>query len=284
MIRSSGQKAWDAFKHYIVVGLIAIFVILPYYWMISMSLKSPSEIVLSPPTMYPHSPTFNNYVTVWASLPLARYLKNSLIVAVLTTVTCVFIASLCGYSLACFSKRRLQKGTFVLVLLTQLIPGALPFISFYFIMSNARLTNSYAGLVIAYAVWGIPFCTLMMKSYFQSSIPVSVNESATIDGCSRFGIFFKIALPISLPGLVATGIFSFILAWNEYMWASVILSDNMLKPASVGVYDYIGQYGANANVALTVTSAVLMTIPAIVFFAFLQKYLLSGLSAGAVKG
>jgi ABC-type glycerol-3-phosphate transport system permease component len=177
-----------------------------------------------------------------------------------------------------------QKSTAILMIVSQLIPGTLPFISFYFLMFNAHLTNTYQGLVIAYTVWGIPFCTLMMKSYFSQSVPMALEESATIDGCSRLGIFFKIALPISVPGIAATAIYSFILAWNEFMWASVILTDNALKPASVGIYDYIGQYGGISNMSLTVTTAVIITFPAIILFGFLQKYLISGLSAGAVKG
>lgn len=239
---------------------------------------------MSPPTYFPKILNFENYITVWSTLPLMKYMANSLYVSTMTTLICVVVATLCGYSISRFSNRSLQKSTVVLMLLSQLIPGVLPFISFYFIMHNADLTNTYTGLIIAYSIWGIPFCTLMIKSYFTSAIPVSLEESATIDGCTRFGIFFRIALPISLPGIVATAIFSFILAWNEFMWASVILSNNDLKPASIGIYDYIGQFGGNSNMALTMTTSVLITLPAIILFAFLQKYLISGLTAGAVKG
>ena len=157
-------------------------------------------------------------------------------------------------------------------------------ISVYFIMFNMKLTNTYVGLVIAYVVWAVPFCTLMIKSYFDAAIPVAIEESARIDGCSNFGIFWRVCLPISVPGIISTGIFAFITAWNEYMWASIILSKDKLKPVSVGIYDFIGQYSANTKMAITMTAGIIITIPAIIIFAFLQKYLISGLSAGAVKG
>lgn len=170
-----------------------------------------------------------------------------------------------------------------MILLAQLIPGALPMIALYFIIYNAGLTNTYTGLILAYTVWGFPFSTLMMRSYFSTAVPISLEESATIDGCSRIGTFFRIALPVSVPGLMATAIYSFILAWNEFMWASIILSDGDKKPVSIGVYSFVGQYGTNTNVAMTVTTGVLITIPSVILFGFLQKYLVSGLTAGAVK-
>ncbi|PYG85799.1 multiple sugar transport system permease protein/raffinose/stachyose/melibiose transport system permease protein [Ruminiclostridium sufflavum DSM 19573] len=280
----SSKKIKPALKHYAVMAVTSVFVLLPFYWMVITSIKPSNEVMLSPPTYFPKVLNIQNYIDVWSTLPLLKYMSNSLFVSVMTTIICVALATLCGYSISRFSNRRLQKSSVVLMLLSQLIPGVLPFISFYFIMFNLNLTNTYAGLIIAYSMWGIPFCTLMIKSYFTSAIPVSLEESATIDGCTRFGIFFRIALPISLPGIVATAIFSFILAWNEFMWASVILSNNDLKPASIGIYDYIGQFGGNSNMALTMTTSVLITLPAIILFAFLQKYLISGLTAGAVKG
>lgn len=271
-------------RHYLILALVSVFVLLPYYWMVTMSVKPAEEIMLSPPTLFPSSIQFDNYVSVWTMLPLLQYLKNSLFIAGVTTFVCILMASLCGYSLSRYSVNKMQKGTTTMILLAQLIPGSLPMIALYFIIFGMGLTNTYLGLIVAYTAWGLPFCTLMMKSYFTTAIPLSLEESATIDGCSRFGIFFRIALPLALPGLVATAIFSFILAWNEFQWASIILSDGDLKPVSVGVYDFIGQYGTNANVALTVTTGVLITLPVVLVFAFLQKYLVSGLTSGAVKG
>ena len=124
----------------------------------------------------------------------------------------------------------------------------------------------------------------MIRGYFDAAIPKEVEESARVDGCTQLGTFFRICLPISIPGIISTAIFAFIQAWNEYMWASILLSSNDLKPVSVGIYDFIGQYGANTKMALTMTAGICITLPAVVIFGFLQKYLISGLSAGAVKG
>lgn len=170
------------------------------------------------------------------------------------------------------------------MLASQLIPAIVTMISLYFVMFNLKLTNSYIGLIIAYVVWAVPFCTLMIKGYFDAAIPIEVEESARVDGCTNFGIFWRVCLPISIPGIISTGIFAFITAWNEYMWASILLSKDILKPVSVGIYDFLGQYGATTKMALTMTAGIIITLPAVIIFAFLQKYLISGLSAGAVKG
>lgn len=270
--------------HYLGLLLVSTFVMLPYYWMIITSIKPKEEVMLSPPTLIPSAVDFSNYIQVWKTLPLAKYLFNSLFVSSMTTIIGVVFAVLCGYSLSRYAYKKLQKGATILMLCTQLIPSVLPMISLYFVMYKLNLGNTYIGLIIAYSVWAIPFCTLMMKSYFTTTIPHELEESATIDGCTKMGTFIRICLPISIPGVVATSIFAFILAWNDYMWASIMLSNNDLKPVSVGIYDYVGQFGGNANLALTMTTAVIVTIPAIILFAFLQKYLISGLSAGAVKG
>lgn len=278
------RRFLNGLRHWIVMIFTTFFVLFPFYWMVMTSLKPREELMASPPKWIPSYLDFNNYKLVWEQMPLLRYLGNSLFVSLMTTIVCLVLATFCGYSISRFVMRKTQKFTSVMMIISQLIPGTLPFISFYFIMYNAHLTNTYQGLIIAYSVWAIPFCTLMMKGYFSQSVPMALEESATLDGCSKFGIFFKIALPISVPGLVATAIFAFIQGWNEFMWASVMLSNNDMKPASVGIYDFIGQYGANSNVSLSMTAAVMITLPAIIFFAFLQKYLISGLSAGAVKG
>ena len=252
--------------------------------MIVTAVKPTEEVMQSPATLLPSRLSFTNFTKVWSSIPLATYMKNSMVVSLTATVVSVIFATLCGYSISRYIRKRAQRVSFVIMLVSQLIPGIVTMISLYFIMFNMKLTNTYVGLVIAYVVWAVPFCTLMIKSYFDAAIPVAIEESARIDGCSNFGIFWRVCLPISVPGIISTGIFAFITAWNEYMWASIILSKDKLKPVSVGIYDFIGQYSANTKMAITMTAGIIITIPAIIIFAFLQKYLISGLSAGAVKG
>lgn len=277
-------SAGEIVRHYAVLLVIAVFVLLPYYWMIVTAVKPTEEVMVSPSTLWPSKLSFDNFIKVWQMIPLGTYMKNSLVVALAVTVLSVILAALCGYSMSRFIKRRPQKFSLVLMLCTQLIPGIVTMISLYFIMYNLGLTNTYLGLIIAYVVWAVPFCTLMIKGYFDTAIPREIEESAKVDGCTQFQIFLKICLPISTPGIISTAIFAFIQAWNEYMWASILLSNNDLKPVSVGIYDFIGQYGANTKMALTMTAGIFITLPVVIIFGFLQKYLISGLSAGAVKG
>ena len=283
-MRKKVKKTGEIFGHYLSLMIISAFVLLPYYWMVVTAVKPTEEVMVSPATLLPSRISLDNFSRVWQSIPHGSYMKNSLVVSVAVTAVSVVFATLCGYSISRYIRRRAQKVSLVLMLCTQLIPGIVTMISLYFIMFNMGMTNTYRGLIIAYTVWAVPFCTLMIKGYFDAAIPREIEESARVDGCSQFGTFFRICLPISVPGIISTAIFAFILAWNEYMWASILLSGNKLKPVSVGVYDFIGQYGANTKLALTMTAGIFITLPAVIIFAFLQKYLISGLAAGAVKG
>ena len=283
-MRKKVKKTREIFGHYLSLMIISAFVLLPYYWMVVTAVKPTEEVMVSPATLLPSRISLDNFSRVWQSIPLGTYMKNSLVVSVAVTAVSVVFATLCGYSISRYIRRRAQKVSLVLMLCTQLIPGIVTMISLYFIMFNMGMTNTYRGLIIAYTVWAVPFCTLMIKGYFDAAIPREIEESARVDGCSQFGTFFRICLPISVPGIISTAIFAFILAWNESMWASILLSGNKLKPVSVGVYDFIGQYGANTKLALTMTAGIFITLPAVIIFAFLQKYLISGLAAGAVKG
>ncbi len=268
---------------YVVLSFATIFIVFPFFWMIINSLKPAEQLMLSPPVWIPSKLEIFNYIRVWSTLPLVKYMKNSIIIAFFTCTICLVISTMAAYSLSRF-RTKIRTISIGLFLFTQLIPFMLPFVAFYFLMFKIGLTNTYAGLVIAYSIWALPFCTLMMRSYFTSAIPPSLEESAIIDGCSKFGAFIKIALPLVKPGLVATAIFAFILSWNDFIWASVMLVDNDLKPVSVGIYDYVGRYGANVSISMTMATAVLITLPTMILFGFLQKHLVSGLSAGAIKG
>lgn len=280
--RSRGRVA-ALIRHYLLVTTISVFVLFPFFWMVSISLKPANELMLSPPRWLPSQLNFDSYLEVWDVLPLLTYLTNSAIVALATTLVSLILAAGAGYSLSRF-KTRIRTFSQVLFIFSQLIPSVVPFVSYYFIMRELHLLNTYAGLIITYGVWAIPFGIMMMKNYFSAAVPAELEESAAIDGLSRVGVFIRIVLPISVPGLAATGIFSFILAWNEFMWASVILTKNSLKPVSVGIYDFVGPAGSSAGLGMMMTAAVLVTIPAILMFAVLQRYLISGLTAGAVKG
>ena len=273
---------FDMVKHYIMLGIISIFVLFPFYWMFLTSVKPPEDVLLTPPVWWPTRILFDNYVRVWTSIPLTKYLINSILYAALSTLLCILLASFAAYSLSRLHFR-FKKMSLTIIIFTQLIPSTLILVPFYFMIYWAGLNNTIFAVVFAYTVWALPFCILMLRSYF-TSIPVSLEESATIDGCGRFGILFRIVLPISLPGIMATAIFSFILAWNEFMWTSIVLTNSALKPLSVGLYDFVGKLGLSPVISLHMTAAVISAVPSLILFIFLQKYLISGLAAGAVKG
>mgnify|MGYP001386746556 CR=1 FL=1 len=277
------KNKWELAFHYFMLNCIAVFALFPYYWMFVTSVKPAEQILSIPPAWWPSRLELKNYLTVFNIMPLLGYLKNSMIYSVLTTVICVMLACFAGYSLSRF-RYKIRNTSIVLILSSQLIPGVMTIIPFYFMMLDLKLNNSAVGIVMAYSIWAVPFCTLMLKNYFSSTLPVEIEESAMIDGCSKIKILFKIALPISIPGIIATAIFAFILAWNEYMWASIILSDSKFKPLSVGIHDFIGQFGVTPSVSLFMAASVITTLPILIIFGFLQKHLISGLADGAIKG
>lgn len=268
--------------HYFLLLLIFIFVIFPYYWMINTALKPREDLFVLPPRFWPSQVDFTAFIEVISRIPFFTYLQNSLIVATCTTLFAIIISSLSGYSISRFSFKGRRK-IFGLFIITQLVPGVLPLVPFYFLLHNLGLTNSYAGIIISYATWAIAFCTMMLQSYFRTAYSTEIEESARIDGCNRWGVFFRIALPLARPGIIATSIFAFLLAWNDYIWASIINTKQSYRLISNGIQDFQSQYG-NVYVNNTMAIGILATIPVLIFFAFAQKHLVSGLSAGAVKG
>lgn len=268
--------------HYAGLIVIFAFVIFPYYWMLNTALKPKADLFLLPPRFWPSQIDFTAFSEVVSRIPFFTYMKNSLIVAGFTTLFAIVISALSGYSIARFSFRGRRK-LFGLFVITQLVPGVLPLVPFYFLLHGLGLTNSYAGIIISYATWSIAFCTMMLQSYFRTAYSTEIEESARIDGCNRWGVFFRIALPLARPGIIATSIFAFLLAWNDYIWASIINTKQSYRLISNGIQDFQAQYG-NVYINNTMAIGILATIPVLIFFAFAQQHLVSGLSAGAVKG
>jgi len=187
-----------------------------------------------------------------------------------------------GYSLS----RVKFKGTrliIVLLLITQLLPGIVTIVPFYFWMYRLGFVNTYVGLILPYIAWTLPFSTLMLRAYFGSAYPVELEESAMIDGCSRMGAYLRIAMPLSIPGIVAVGAWAFMMAWKEFMWASIMLSSGSKKPLAVGLRDLIGETGQMNYISEFMAASVATTIPALVLFFLAQKYVTSGITAGSIK-
>lgn len=267
----------------IVVALIVcLFCIFPFCWMISVSFKPASEVYV-PPTLFPKAPTLDGYRNMLATtgaFSFTTWLKNSVIASLCTTLFSLIIATLGAYGLARFRFRG-RNALAYLILTTQVIPGALIIVPLYIIMSNLNLLDNMIGLILAYTTFTVPFCTWMMKGYFDSISP-TIDEAAMVDGANRFQVFTRIVLPLSLPGLAATTIFAFISGWNEYVFASVLLRSYENWTLPIGIASFQGQYDTNWGTLMA--GAVMITVPVVVIFWLLQKHLVAGMTAGAVKG
>jgi len=278
---------WRSFSRGFWFGVISlcflIFILFPFYWMVISALKPNTELFSSPPTWFPSSIVWKNLLKPWRMFPLARYFANSIFVTGVTVFATVALASMTGYSLS----RMRFKGTRIIVtllLVTQLLPGIVTIVPFYFWMYRLGLVNKYFGLILAYIAWTLPFSTLMLRAYFSGAYPVELEESAMIDGCSRMGAYIRIAVPLSVPGMIAVGAFAFMMAWKEFMWASIMLSSGSKKPLAVGLRDVIGEAGQVQYISEFMAASVAVTIPVFVLFFLAQKYIAGGITAGSIKG
>lgn len=267
---------------YVLITIICLFAVFPFAWMLSVSFKPASE-VYAPPTLFPINPTLDGYKTMLedrGAFSFTTWILNSCIVSFFTTLFSLIIATLGAYGLSRFCFRG-KKTLAYLILTTQVIPGSLLIIPLYVIMNNLNLYDNMVGLILAYTTFTVPFCTWMMKGYFDS-ISTSIDEAGMVDGASRFKVFARIVMPLATPGLVATGIFAFISGWNEYLFASVLLRsyDNWTLP--VGIASFQGQYDTNWGSLMA--GAVLIAIPVVLIFWLLQKHLVAGMTSGSIKG
>jgi ABC-type glycerol-3-phosphate transport system permease component len=190
------------------------------------------------------------------------------------------LGALGGYALSRFRFKG-SEGAGYLILVTQMLPTTLTVIPIYLIFKSLALLDTRTGLVIAYTTFALPYCLWMMKGFFDT-IPRDIEEAAQMDGCSRVSSLFRVVLPLSIPGLVATSLFAFILAWDEYLFGITLLRSAETRTIAVGIATFIGEYGTPWD--LIMTTSVIATIPVLLMFLFLQRYLLQGLTAGAVKG
>ena len=271
----------------VVVALFAIsiviFVLLPFYWMLKSSFQTNSEIIAIPPIWIPRTFTLEGYQRALTMIPFERYLANSLLIATATTVLSALLASSAAYVLARYP---FPGATAILAifLFTQLIPPITRVFPVYFLIKNLNLINTYPGAIIAYVSFSLPYAVLMLSGYFRHSYPVELEDAALIDGCTLFSVFWRIVLPISLPGIVAIATFTFLGAWNDFLWASLLLYQGQMKTLQVGLRDFIGEMGSFQRANAFMAACVMATIPALILFSLGQKNMVQGISSGAVKG
>jgi multiple sugar transport system permease protein len=269
---------------YLIVLLILTF--FPLFWMVSSAIKPTEDLFIIPPQWIPENPTLaavDSVVFGETGRPsmFVDYFKNSIIVTVGTTVLALFVSTLAAYGLSRYPFR--GSGKLMLSILSlQMFPQAMLLISFYLIFLQFRLLNTHQGLILANATFAVPFSIWMLKGFFDT-VPREIEEAALIDGCSRFSVLPRIVLPLVTPGILAAGVYTFLIAWDEYLFASTLMTTPEMRTLPPGIIQsFVGQFYLNwPNV---MAASVLITIPVTLLFIFFQKYLVRGLTAGAVKG
>jgi multiple sugar transport system permease protein len=260
---------------------VVLAVAFPLFWMIVTSVKPQSELFRRPPTFLPETVTFEHYWTLLTRTGFLDYFRNSVILSVATTLTVVAIATLGAYSLVRFRYRGRESLAF-LVLFTYLLPSVVLIIPLYLMLVTLGVSNTIFSLVIAYTTFALPYALWLLRS-FMAGIPEDLESAALVDGASRMGAFRDIILPQLLPGIISTALFTFILSWNEYLYALVLVNSDAARPLTTGVMSMLIS-AFNIEWSLLMAASVMMSVPLIVAFAFLQSYLTSGFGAGGVKG
>jgi len=274
----------------VLIALVAIFILVvtlsPYLWLLITSFKNYHEVFDVPPTLIPKNPTWDIYKGVFTGEQLGRhdpwplFFLNSLVVSGGAAILCMIIASFAGFGFARFN---LRAGPFFLflILISQMFPGPSLLIPVYSIMRKLSLDDSLLGIFLLYTAFALPFTTWMSVSTFRN-IPVELEDAARIDGCSRLQAFVKIVLPISKLGLVTTALFAFLMSWSEYPFALILLKTQAKYTAAVGLGAYLREFDVFWNEMAAAT--VMMSLPLIIIFLFVQKFFVRGLTEGALSG
>lgn len=264
----------------LIVSVVVVYI--PIFWMISTSLKTSPEVFRWPPSLIPLKPVLESYRELF--VPENRYFqffRNSLIVSLSTTVIALAAAVLSGYGLSRF-KFKGRSSILVFFLITQMFPFSLVLLTQFLFFGRLHLLNSYFGLVFSFVGISLAFSIWMLKSYFDT-IPHELEEAAVIDGSGRFGTLFRIILPLIGPGAIATAIFIFITAWNEYLFAATLAMSEKVRTLPPGLsLSYMSFVKISWNGLMA--ASVVASLPSVIIFAFLQRWFIQGLAAGAVKG
>ncbi len=269
-------RRWALAAILVPITAVALF---PFYWTVISSLKSPSEILQVPITFVPTVPTLDNYQTVIFESRFVRGLANSTIVATSASLIGLFMAGLGAYALARFRFRG-RHFLSMFILITQMFPLAVLIVPLFIVWRTFHLTNTLPGLVGVNVAVTLPLGLWLLRSYY-TSIPDELEDAARVDGCTYFGVFRRIIVPLSLPGLVAVFIYCFTVCWQEYLFAITFIASDQLKTLPVVLNSFGNQYGIQWGP--TMAASVLMTLPVAIVYLLLQRYFLAGLTAGAVK-
>ncbi len=268
---------------YFIIAIVLLAILLfPLYWTIVTSLKTEQEIFRIPPTLIPEVLNTDSYMAQIGTgdFNMFRSFGNSFLIAGSAMIISVILAVPASYSLARYRFKG-KKLVLLVFLITQMLPVSVLLTPMFIIYKNLHILNNPLSAILADATIGIPFSVLILKNYF-ASIPGEMEEAATIDGCNRFTAFLRILLPIAKPGVIVCAVFSFLYAWGDLAYGMTFIQNQELRPITAGIFNFMGQYGTKWS--YLTAFAVVTILPVALIFIFMQKYIISGLTNGAVKG
>ncbi|MFD4876790.1 carbohydrate ABC transporter permease [Streptomyces sp. NPDC058420] len=272
------RRAWDEvprWQIYVPLGIYLVFTLIPFYWILLFAFRPAGSTSLVPWPM-----TFDHFQKVWTDRSFGVYFQNSVYVGVATLILTTVVALAGGYALARFEFR--VKRAFMLALLcSQFVPGALLLVPLFQIFAKLQMINSLGSVVVAETVFQLPLSMILISGFIRN-VPQSLEEAAWVDGCNRFAAFRIVVLPLLRPGLIAVGSFAFVHAWNHFLFALMFLSDQSKQTIPVGLNTLMG--ADSVDLGALAAGGIIAAVPVVIVFAFIQKWLITGFSAGAVKG
>ncbi len=288
-----GERTTHVHLH-LILGAAVLMTLYPILWVATIAFSGNQSLAISTLpenpdlwdrlraiTPWPETFSFSNFTSVMTDQPFARWMLNSAIISLATTVVGVFLACTAGYAFSRFKFPGRRQGMMAF-LVSQMFPGTLMLIPLYIILVQwLGLGSSRIGLILVYATTAIPFCVWMLKGYFDT-IPKDLEEAALLDGATAGQIFWKIILPLAKPAVAVTALFSFMTGWNEFILAATFMDQELMYTAPVGLRFFVG--GFSQQWGYFAAGSIIVSIPVVALFLFLQKYLVSGLTAGSVKG
>jgi multiple sugar transport system permease protein len=288
MTTTQVRRSASALAPHAAVWLILLFAIFPFYWAVNSTLKPSTELYTLTPSFVPHTWTGDNYLWAINQDTFVSTIRNSLIVGIVTAIVSVVLTCMMGYSLA--RMRYPGKNAIVTGLVaTQMLPGVMLVVPIFVVfvtlqrLIHIELVNTFQGLVLGFATFSLPFSALLLRGFF-TNFPGELEDAAMVDGCTRFRAFLLIVLPLSIPGILTAALFAFVLAWSDLLFAMVLTNNTRAQTVAVTITQLATAQYSNTNYGGILAEGVLITLPVVVLFVFLQRFLIEGMTAGAIKG
>ncbi|WP_405994144.1 carbohydrate ABC transporter permease [Streptomyces sp. NBC_00986] len=272
------RRAWDEvprWQIYLPLGIYLVFTLIPFYWILLFAFRPAGSTSLVPWPM-----TLDHFQKVWTERSFGVYFQNSVYVGVATLILTTVVALAGGYALARF-EFRIKRAFMLALLCSQFVPGALLLVPLFQIFAKLQMINSLGSVIIAETVFQLPLSMILISGFIRN-VPQSLEEAAWVDGCNRFAAFRIVVLPLLRPGLIAVGSFAFVHAWNHFLFALMFLSDQSKQTIPVGLNTLMG--ADSVDLGALAAGGIIAAVPVVIVFAFIQKWLITGFSAGAVKG